>query len=472
VKQGAVTGTPATPRSAVTAPPPASVPPLPPPAAAARPLGRRVLEALGSMKLAVWLLLILAALTWLGTLAQVGRSIHDVQREYFESWFVIATLPLEWWGGKPLFGLDEPFLLRIPLPGAYPVLALLSANLLVGGMLRLRWNRRNVGVLIVHVGIVMLLVAGFVKLHYSYSGNMMLYETPASPEQRLEGRSYQASRFSSFHDFELALLTDKGDRIEERVVPEQQLWAARDRGHVVLRAPELPFTVRVHHWIDHSRAVPKGPMLQAENPVVDGAFLRQDRWEKGAEAKSEHEYAGCYVSVQPEPETPGAAPPPVIDGILWGFPRQPFDENRYPFTFEVRGQRYGLDLRHVTHDLPFAVRLDKFVKLDHPGTRSPREFRSFVTVTDGEQQQQAQIFMNNPLRRDGYVAYQSGWGPQPMGGPPWYTGLEVSYNPSDVWPTIACFVIAFGLLLHFLAKLWRFLHSSTRASLAGAEVAR
>ena len=55
--------------------------------------------------------------------------------------------------------------------------------------------------------------------------------------------------------------------------------------------------------------------------------------------------------------------------------------------------------------------------------------------------------------RDGYVAYQSGWGPQPMGGPPWYTGLEVSYNPSDVWPTIACFVIAFGLLWHFLAKL-------------------
>jgi hypothetical protein len=158
-----------------------------------------------------------------------------------------------------------------------------------------------------------------------------------------------------------------------------------------------------------------------------------------------------------------------IDGILWGLSLQPDDERRYPFTFTVAGQRYGLDLRHVVYDLPFAIRLDRFVKEDHPGTLSPKEFRSFVSVLHGGQAQEAQVFMNNPVRRDGYVAYQSGWGPQingvPNGGPPWYTGLEISYNPSDIWPALACFVIAFGMLLHFSMKLGRFLGSSTRRSL-------
>ena len=453
---------------ATTAPPPAPAGPAEPPPLP-RAAGLRVLDALGSLKLAVVLLLILAALTWLGTLAQVGRSIHDVQREYFESWFVLAELPLEWWGSKPIItGSDgNAFVLRIPLPGAYPVLALLTLNLLVGGMMRMRWNRRNGGVLVVHLGIVTLLAAGFVKLHYSYSGNLTIFETPREASGRVEGRAYESSRFVSFHDFELALLVDHGDTIEERVVPEQQLWGARDQGSVAVRGEGLPFTVQVHHWVDNAQVLPKGPMVQTRMPVVDGAYVETRLWRPGEEVKSEQEYAACYVTVHPDPDPQAEDKPARIEGILWGFPRLPFDERRYPFTFTVRGQRYGLDLRHVVYDLPFAVRLDRFVKEDHPGTRAPREFRSYVTVTEGEQQQQAQIFMNNPVRRDGFVAYQSGWGPQPMGGPPWYTGLEVSYNPSDVWPTIGCFVIAIGLLWHFLAKLSRFLRSSTRATLAG-----
>ena len=34
-----------------------------------------------------------------------------------------------------------------------------------------------------------------------------------------------------------------------------------------------------------------------------------------------------------------------------------------------------------------------------------------------------------------------------------YSILEVSNNPSDQWPKYATFVIAFGLLIHFVWKL-------------------
>ena len=50
----------------------------------------RILAPLGSFWLAVALLVNLFLLTWLGTLEQVEKGIHQVQEEYFESWIVFA----------------------------------------------------------------------------------------------------------------------------------------------------------------------------------------------------------------------------------------------------------------------------------------------------------------------------------------------------------------------------------------------
>jgi hypothetical protein len=433
-------------------------PPLPGRKGASKGVVGHVVGFLSSMKLSVWLLILLAVLTWLGTLAQKTASTYDVQREYFESWWLIAELPLSFWG-EPMFTTTDgqPWPLRIPLPGAYPVLLLLFVNLVLGGIVRLKRGARTLGILLTHVGIGTLLLAGGVKLHGSYSGSLALYETPADGN-KAPGRAYASSRFVSFHEFELALLRDRGDSIEERVVPESALRGARGDGSVTLTAEGLPFRVQVHHWIPHSRALPKGPMFTPRAPVVDGAFLREESWPAGEQPRKEAEIAGCYVTVYPDDGEPKQA-------ILWGFPRLPHDEARYPFTFEVRGERYGLDLRHVVYELPFEVRLDRFQKLDHPGTMSPRDFRSYVTVRDAAGAREAQIFMNNPLRQDGFVVYQTNWGPQPMGGPPWYSVFEVSWNPSDIWPEIGCYVIALGLLVHFVGKLRRFLNSSARQSL-------
>lgn len=423
---------------------PAAVPP--------RTLGAQLVAALASMRLAVVLLVILALLTWLGTLAQVDRGLWDVQREYFESWFVIARLPLSFWGHAITNGAGETFALKIPLPGAYPVMALLFVNLMVGGFVRLRWRWRNAGVLITHVGIAFLLVAGFVKLEFSYSGHLALYEAPTGGGDGSD-RLYESSAFVSFHDYELALLRDLGDTVEERTVPESVLVGARD-GVVALSAEGLPFTVSVHHWLDNCRPSGKGPMVQALTPVVDGVFLREQAIAKEREAN----IAGCYVTVTTRTGE-------RLESPLLGADMRPFSRTRLPFTFSVEGQRYALDLRRVVYDLPFEVRLDRFSKLDHPGTMMARDFRSFVTVREERGERQQQIYMNNPLRKDGFVLYQTNWGPQQGGGPPFYSVFEVSSNPSDMWPAIACGVIALGLLWHFLAKLWRFLNSVSREGL-------
>jgi hypothetical protein len=417
-----------------------------------------LLRLLGSMKLSVWLLLLLALQTWLGTFAQSWKSIEDVQRDYFESWWLIGEWPISFWG-TPLWPDEnnQPWRLRIPMPGAYPVMGLLLVNLVVGGICRMRWQARNVGILITHFGIVFLLAAGFVKLSYGYAGFLGVFETPADGNV-LPGRVYETTRFVSGHEDELVLLVDRGETTEERVIPEHHLWGARGSGVVTVRGEGLPFSLQVSHWVDHSRVAPKGPMVKTLMPVVDGAFLESIAWPPGEQPQSSSEYSGCYVKMLPAGGMPAEA-------ILRSSRLEPFDRTRYPWTFSVQGQRYGLELRRVTRDLPFSVRLDKFQKRDHPGTLSPMDFRSRVTARDGSGTQPAEIFMNNPLRRDGFVLYQSNWGPQPMGGPPWYSILEVKYDPSDVWPMLACFVIFAGLATHFVLKLLRFLDSSTRTSL-------
>lgn len=422
----------------------------------------RALSVFASMKLSVVLLVILGLLTWLGTLAQIEEGLWKTQHKYFESWGLIAELPLSLWG-DPLFAGEDgkPFILRIPLPGAYPVMLLLFLNLLIGGMVRLKWKVRNVGILTVHLGIALLLFAGFVKLEYSYAGGLSLFESPAGAG--IPNRVYESSTFVSFHDYEIALLKEDGDMFEERVIDEVDLSAAVDNT-VTISGEGLPFVVQVHNWIENCRALPKGPMGRPTTPVLDAddggpaIYLRAQR----VESQRERNTAGCYVTVITEEQQ-------RFDGILSGAEMRPFETRRYPFVFTIAGVRYALDLRKKLYDLPFGMRLKQFIKRDHPGTMTPADFRSIVTVLDDGQEQSAQIYMNTPLRKDGFVVYQTSWGPQingrPNGGPPWFSTFEIAENPSDKWPEYSCWVIAIGLVLHFGMKLRRFLRSSARESL-------
>jgi hypothetical protein len=194
-------------------------------------------------------------------------------------------------------------------------------------------------------------------------------------------------------------------------------------------------------------------------PVVSddrGAYFLQP---VPPQPERERNTAGCYVTVI---EKVGRK---EQQSILHGIDARPFTEEREPFTFEIEGVTWGLDLRRVLWDLPFQVRLDKFSKTDHPGTMTPRDFSSWVTVSDGGAERQVHIYMNHPLRSRDHVFFQTNWGPQPgssMKGPPWWSVFEVARNPSDDWPKYASYVILLGLVWHFLAKLMRFLGSATR----------
>ncbi len=382
-------------------------------------------DLLGSMKLTVAVLLLLALLTYLGTIAQVEQGLWQVQKDYFESWVVAVDL-FRWPGSDRM--------IKFPLPGAYPLMVVLFLNLLVGGVVRLRRRWQNGGILLTHLGIMSLLLAGFVKLHFSHAGHLALYE----------GRS--GSVYVSFHDYELALLRQDGDAMVERVLPADAIADAAPGRPVTVATGELPFRLQVTHYLRNCSPRLKGPMFNVDVPVVDGVYLQR----REAAKDREQEMAGCYVTVT-DTQTGTSS-----EGILWGAELRPFDDRRYPFTFTAGGQTWHLDLRRVTWPLPFSVRLDRFVKDDHPGSRIVREYSSYVTVQKDGRERAQHITMNAPLREGGLVFYQTNWGPQDGSGPPWYSVFEVASNPSDRWEILACAVIGLGLLVHFGSRLWRY----------------
>ena len=388
---------------------------------------RWVLATLGSYWLAVALLVNLFLLTWLGTLEQVDKGIHRVQEEYFESWLVLAK-------AGPV---------RLLLPGGMLTMGLFTLNLLIGGLVRIRKTRRTAGVIVAHVGIALMMVGGLVEHVTSKYGRIVLFE----------GES--GDQFEEYAGWELAIWdSSKGAGVTEYLIPEEEFDDLEGGATRKFLRDELPFDLVLSRFFlncEPRRAVGSGIPTA---PVIEDYFLEG----RPREIEEERDSRGVYVAVV----TDGGAS--VTETFLWG--RRPL-----PWAFEAGGKTWGIVLRRKTYTMPFALRLEKFTKDDHPGMTMARSFSSDVTkiFPDGSEEA-VHIRMNEPLRDGGLVIYQASYGPQAgQAGEP-YSVLAVSRNPSDRMPWIAVSVIAIGLAWAMTDRLLEFIkrERSKRGRAAGA----
>lgn len=374
---------------------------------------RRLGRLFGSLELSCTLLVLLGVLTWLGTLAQVEHGLYEAQKTYFESYVLI-----HWLGSFPL-----------PLPGANLLLSLLFANLFVGGVLRLRRSWSTAGVLVTHLGIALLLVAGFVKLHLSEDGHLTLFE------------GQQASHFQSYHRWELVVTERRpdGERLEH-VVPQERFLDATPARPARLDSPALPFSLQVEHVLPNARprlVAGTQPAAGAEGlPAVGGVSMEP----LARDSASERNAAAVFARV-----LSGAN---ALGSWSWGRELQ-------PSAFDVDGRAFTLGLRRERYPMPFSVALDDFEKQDHPRLDMPRSFASEVRIRDASGERPVRISMNQPLRAGGLVLYQASWGPAGAApGAPLFSTLAVVRNPADQLPLVGCLVIALGLGFHFGRMLW------------------
>lgn len=365
-----------------------------------RSLPARAAQVAASYGLTCVIVILLMGLTYLGTYQQKDIGLIAVQDRYFTSFF--------WW--------FEVGPLAVPLPGAFLLLSILAINLICGGFVRIQWCKRTAGVLIVHSGVLLLLLAGLVNYLTSTNGYVRL-----RPGE-------QTSEYVSFREWELVIAEPLGDgAMRELLVPDAEL-----RRLPTATSHSLPFAIRITRYFDN--CIPRRASIAEAREVVDGFYLAER-----PERPDMPSIPGAYVEIVSAGEKP-------LRGMLWG-------RQRYPWAVEVAGATWTLDLRSRVFDLPFAVRLDEFEKEAHPGVDTPRLFASDVTRIQGGIEQRFRIAMNEPMRYGGFMFSQNSWGPQDGSPGPYWSMLEVSSNPSDQWPKYACYVIALGLLWHFVRKL-------------------
>jgi hypothetical protein len=416
----------------------------------------RIYRLLGSFGLAIAILLGMFVTTFVGTLEQVHRGLYEVQRDYFES--IIAWHPVV--AGDVAFGL--------PLPGGGLLMGLLALNLAVGGMIRMRKDRRRLGILVTHLGIALLLAAGFVKFASGEDGYLALVPGESSSE------------FRSHYEWEVAIREVDGRR--ELLIPDADLRAlevdpfgnpaepysftgrlgralttGRLDGFAAQRFahPDLPFELELSNFVANASVAPVGPMWQPTLPVVDGYSVVWRPKETEAELNSPAIEARA---LGPTGETLGAS---ILAGVA-----------RAPWTLTSEGRTFLVELRARRFSMPFELRLDEFHKEEHPRTDIPSVYRSDVTTVRPEgPSEQARIEMNRPLRDGGLVLFQASFGERPTaGGPVTFSQFAVVRNPADKWPEYACWVIAAGMLLAFGERLLGFMRA--QSARRAAEVGR
>lgn len=400
----------------------------------------RLFHALSSFGFACVILLFLLLLTWLGTLEQIEFGLYETSKKYFESYLLVhhagpwaVKFPWSDATAEALFKLPA---IPIPLPGVNLLLTALMVNLVCGGLVRMRKDFRRLGVLVIHLGMVLMLVSGFVEFHGKHEG--ILRANPGQP----------SGTYFAFHDWDVTIRDgDATGRVTQQVIPGEE-WRDLERGSLLFNGSTLPFDLQISKVFKNARVVPQGPMFKGDGPVIDGYVVLA----QPPDPENERNVPALYVTAIER------ASGRQVDAILWAF-------QEHAATIEAGGKRWLIDLSRRRYELPFEVRLEKIIVEHHPGTATPRTFWSNITKLEEGREQAMRITMNEPLRHDGYVLFQTGWGPQTLPlQPNLYSEFTVVRNPSDQWPKWACYVIGTGLLFHFGMRLWKYVASTRRSA--------
>jgi hypothetical protein len=414
---------------------------------------KRAFSVLSSLRLTVWLLALGIVLVFFGTLGQVTDGLYDAQERYFKSWFTT-------W--RP--GVGSWFVL--PLPGGYLLGTALLANLLAAHAVRFKFTWRKSGILLTHLGIILLLLG-------QLATDMFAVE---SYQRLTEGQTKSYSE--SHRDVELAVTEVRaGDRDRVVVFPEALVAAGGE-----LRHPELPFALRVRDYAPNADLQPRGPRGDGEPQATRGLaerFILKPLPRETAMDKRNLPFAVLEPVPADGPApgtwlvTPYASDEAIVSGLRRSFRQQLGPELTDPLVrtlaapqeFSVGDRRFRLALRpqrlytaHALHLLDF--KHDKYI-----GTEKPKDFRSRVRVENpvAGETRETDIYMNQPLRYAGLTYYQSSFDPTDAR----VTILQVVRNPSWLTPYAGCVLVGGGLLVQFLIHLFGFIAKRAGGRAAG-----
>ena len=375
----------------------------------------RFVQIVSSLRLTVIALIAAMVLVLVGTLAQVDQGLYNAQNRFFRSIFVYWSVPGSGW--------------RIPIfPGGYLVGAVLLLNLLAALIQRFQYGRKNVGLILVHVGIILLLIGQLTTDYFQVESHMRLRE----------GEALNYSEDS--RETELVFITAGNNNSDEVIaIPTSNLQRQK-----VIQHPRLPFSIKVAEFHPNSRLQNK----QSTNATAKASSVTQG---VGVDIEIQHMPSSTRMD---ERNLPSAVIELVSDkGSLGSWLVSSMIEEKQTVAMDSRS--YQLALRFTRYYKPFSLELQQFRHDKYLGTEIPKNFSSRVRIRNPEKKEDREvlIYMNNPLRYGGETFYQSGYDERD----PKVTILQVVRNPGWVTPYISCILVSIGLCMQFFSHLWNFM---------------
>ncbi|MCP5537621.1 MAG: cytochrome c biogenesis protein ResB [Akkermansiaceae bacterium] len=363
----------------------------------------RLLKPLASAAIFYYATLWLVVLVVVGTINQKYFGLHYSLEKYFSAWCI---QPMEW----PLW-----------LPGGRLIMAVILVNLTAKLLVGTKWKFQNIGINITHLGVFLLMVGAVVTAYTTTEGHISIRE------------GEESSTFLNSHEVELAV-TDRSN-------PEYDDTTSFTQGFFHSKQPfgddTVPMAFKVTRMYKNCK-----PVARPDNKKSD-------------------KFRGRAANVELE-ELPGDPKDQNLRGIEVEITGLPDDQSgSYIFIAHPEwkpailtagdGKTYEVSLRARHHQLPFSLYLKDFEKLNHAGTMMARAFSSKVRVTQDESTEDIKIYMNHPLRRNGYTLYQASFSQVGVET----TVLQVVYNKGQLMPYISIVVITLGLLVHVVMQVPR-----------------
>ena len=351
-----------------------------------------------SLKLTVVCLIVLTVLTIWGTIYQTDNGLYAAKAKFFTSWFFLA------------FGF-------IPFPGGALTLAVLFMNLISSMFFRIGFRLKNIGNILTHLGILILLLGGFFTFLFSEESVLMLKEGEKS------------SWSNSYNAWELSVWNDKDGVRHYSVIDLVDIEPDES-----LSFPDFPIKLNVKKSFSNASAFRNKEGSSEQNVINASGIVSID--ERKRETEPEANIPGIMLSSEDINK----------NIILYG-------GETIPTHVKIMGSDYHFSLRKLRKKLPLELGLLDFRIKKYPGSEIVKSYESTVEIKHEELKRELVISMNKPLRYKDYTFFQSSYQITPAGVE--YSVFAVVKNSGRLLPYISSIVVFLGLLIHFILMLFR-----------------
>ena len=277
---------------------------------------------------------------------------------------------------------------------------------------------KKLGIIILHMGGILLFIGGGLTAMFSSEGNIVIDEGSSS------------NYIEDYHYMELAIINTSHKDFDHYTIFDYPLLKRKR----ILKHDKVQFEIEVINYIENCEPIRRNQPGEIQYRGMMKNFMLNEL----TPLKEENMNRPGIIFHLSNTGT-------SADGIYGLFLGQ-----TVPQKVTILDQEYIIVFRRQRTYLPFSIELIDFKKIMHPGTGIAKSFSSDINLIENGIAKRILIQMNNPLRYNGYTFYQSSFIEGPDGET---TVLAVVKNYGRLFPYISSIIMCIGLLFHLIMKL-------------------